>query len=161
MTSPADLELAVAVPRHWRTRADPDRGVVLAARAPSRAAGGFAPELVLRTHEPEDPTAPAGGELAGADLEDVDEFSLHGRPVRYRRLARRVGSTDVVTEQWTWLATAGATTAVTLTASVARCDYADYCDLFEEVAASVVLNDLNDLNDEDGPGSARPDGGRW
>ena len=42
---------------------------------------------------------------------------------------------DVVTEQWAWLVDGA---GVTLTASVARADYADYADLFEEVAATLA-----------------------
>jgi hypothetical protein len=69
-------------------------------------------------------------------LEDDDDFDLLGQPVAYRRFAHRVGTADVVCDQWAWLAHR---VGITLTCSVAREDYADYCDLFETIAETVDL----------------------
>lgn len=145
-----DHELSLSLPRHWPARDDPTPGVVLTARSPVVPASGFAPELVLRTVPLDDLPAPT----AGFDVEDSDEFELSGGTVGYERLGHRVGTTDVLTEQWTWIV---GDTAVVLTGTVARADYADYCDVFEDVAATVDVTPTG----AGGPGSARLAGARW
>lgn len=137
------VTVTLAVPHRWTTRSDPAHGLVLLARAPTTPASGLAPELVVRT-------TPVAGDLAGwraaalaalatqldaLEVEDGDQFELDGRPVAYHRLGHRYGALEVVAEQWAWLVDG---VGVTLTGSVARCDYADYGDLFEEVAATLV-----------------------
>uniref|UniRef100_UPI002B26B560 hypothetical protein n=1 Tax=Nocardioides sp. TaxID=35761 RepID=UPI002B26B560 len=138
--------LGIAVPQTWRRRSDPDTGVLVAARATRLPASGVRPELVLRicrADDGEDLTAwreRAMGELADLlvdfALEDDAEYDLMGHPVAYRRFAHRLGSADVLCDQWAWLAHG---TGVTLTCSVARVEYADYSDLFDAVAATVDL----------------------
>ena len=145
-SSPAHRHLGIAVPPTWRRRSDPDQGVLVAARATRLPASGVRPELVLRICRPdqgESLTAwreRAMGELADLlvdfALEDDDEYDLMGHPVAYRRFAHRLGTADVLCDQWAWLAHG---TGVTLTCSVARAEYADYCDLFDAVAATVDL----------------------
>lgn len=158
-------DLVVALPRRWVRQRSTDDGVVLAARAREVPRSGVAPELVLRS-TPLDTgaaEAPDGGlhawaaasravletQLDGLDVEDEDTYELDGRPVLYRRFSHRAGGPggsggrDVVCDQWSWVADG---VAVTLTGSVARADYLDYCDLFEDVAATVEL----------GPGAIRP-----
>lgn len=141
------VTVTLAVPRRWTTRSDPAHGLVLHARAPTTPPSGFAPEIVVRT-------TPVAGDLAGwraeslaaladqldrMDVEDSDRLELDGRPVTYHRighrLRHRLGTLEVVAEQWAWLADG---VGVTLTGSVARSDYADYADVFEEVAATLV-----------------------
>lgn len=143
-----DHELSVALPRHWPTRDRPAPDIVLVARSPVVPASGFVPELVLRTVPLDDLPAP----VVGFDIEDADEFEMAGRTVGYERLGHRVGTTDVVTDQWTWIV---GDTAVVLTGTMARADYEDYCDVFEDVAATV------DLTSAGGPGSVRLAGARW
>lgn len=143
-----DHELSLSLPRHWPTRHDPTVGIVLTARSPVVAAGGIVPELVLRAVPLDDLPAPA----AGVDVEDSDEFELSGHTVGYERLGHVVGTTEAVTDQWTWVV---GDTAVVLTGTVARVDYADYCDLFEDVASTVAVMP------GDGPGSVRLAGARW
>lgn len=138
--------LGIAVPPGWRRRSDPDRGVLVAARATRLPTSGVRPELVLRvgrSHEDEDLTAwreRAMSDLADLlvdfELEDDDEYDLMGHRVAYRRFAHRLGSADLLCDQWAWLAHG---TGVTLTCSAARIDYPDYCELFEAVAATVDL----------------------
>lgn len=159
-------DLVVALPRRWVRQRRREDGVVLAARAREVPGSGVAPELVLRS-TPLDTgatQAPDGGlhawaaaslavletQLDGLDVEDEDSYELDGRPVLYRRFSHRAGTTtdgsggtDVVCDQWSWVVDG---VAVTLTGSVARADYLDYCDLFEDVAATVDL----------GPGAVRP-----
>lgn len=140
--------VSIAVPRRWVTRSDPSRGVVLAARARCVPPSGFAPELLLQSATADgdppcrraDTLAALAAQLHDVEVEDTDAFELGGQPVTYRRFAHRRGALDVMCEQWEWsVVTAGGDVAVTLTASVAREDYLDYCDLFEDVAATVEL----------------------
>lgn len=140
-----DDEIHICVPVAWRRRADPDRGVLVAARAAVPPASGVAPELVLRCScAPEDDLgrwrARALSELAGLladfELEDEDDYDLDGQPVAYRRFAHRLGTADVLCDQWAWLVDG---VGLTLTCSVAREDYVEYCDVFESVAGSVSI----------------------
>gem|GEM_PF-1898495 len=144
--SPAGRQLGIAVPPTWRRRSDPDHGVLVAARATRLPASGVSPDLVLRysrVDDGEDLTAwreRAMGELADLlidfALEDDDEFDLLGHDVAYRRFAHRVGTADVLCDQWAWLADG---VGLTLTCSAAREDYPDYCDVFETIAETVDL----------------------
>jgi len=143
-TTPTPSHLGIAVPPTWRRRSDPDHGVLVAARASHLPPSGVRPELVLRyTRVDDDLTTwreAAMRELADRldhfELEDDDDFDLLGQPVAYRRFAHRVGVADLVCDQWAWLAHG---VGITLTCSVAREEYADYCDLFETVAETVDL----------------------
>ncbi|MGA8845498.1 MAG: hypothetical protein WB471_02665, partial [Nocardioides sp.] len=148
-------QLGLAVPLTWRRRSDPDRGVLLAARATWLPPSGVRPELVLRicrADAGEDLTAwreRVMGELADLlvdfALEDGGEGSEYdrtGHPVAYRRFAHRLGSTDVLCDQWAWLLVeagvgAGVGVGITLTCSVAREEYGEYCDAFQAIAASL------------------------
>jgi hypothetical protein len=135
------LDLTIALPPRWRRRSDPEHGVLVHARAGGVPAGGAAPELVLRCAPVDDDLAAwrraAHAELAqrlvGFDLEDEDAFELAGRPVVYARFGHRLGLAELVSEQWSWLI---GRTGITLTGTVAREEYADYCDVFEAVAAT-------------------------
>lgn len=142
-------QLSVVVPRTWRRRAEPDEGVLVAARSTVLPPSGVRPELVLR-HVPVDDGLTLGAwrerdlrELAGLlddfALEDDDEYDLLGREVAYRRFAHRVGPADVLCDQWAWLVEEpGASRwGLVLTCSVARADYLAYCDVFEAVAETV------------------------
>lgn len=132
----------IALPPRWRRRSDPDHGVLVHARAGVVPPSGTPPELVLRRAPVDDDLvawraaahARLATELVGFDLEDEDAFELEGRAVVYARFAHRLGTTELVSEQWSWLVDGSGTT---LTATVAREDYADYCDVFEAVAATV------------------------
>lgn len=125
-------DLGIALPTSWRRTSAPDRGVLVSARAAIVPASGFRPEVVLRCD------AVSLGDLAGRlndfAVEDEDHFDLMGRDVAYRRFAHRVGAIDVLCDQWAWLV--GELT-VTLTCSVAREDYWDWCDVFEAIAETV------------------------
>lgn len=138
-------DLSVSVPSSWRRRTDPHHGVVVAARAPVLPPGGYRPELVVRTTTLDHDDVVAWRREALAELADVlvdlaveddDVIDLDGHAVRYHRFAHRVGATDVLCDQWAWLAGG---LAVTLTCSAAREDYPDWCDVFEAVAATVEL----------------------
>lgn len=136
--------LGIAVPPTWRRRSDPDHGVLVAARARVLPPSGVRPELVLRYARVDHALArwreQAMGELADRlddfALEDEDEYDLLGRHVAYRRFAHRLGAADVICDQWAWLAGG---VGVTLTCSVAREEYAAYCDIFEAIAETVDL----------------------
>lgn len=138
-------DIALSVPRHWVTHADPEQAIALAARAPRRLASGFAPELVLRAVLVSgDPAqwrtralvAPGSG-LEQFEVEEIDDDDeIAGRPVGYRRFGHRVGAVDVICEQWVWVVDG---VGVTFTGSVARADYADYADVFESIAATIEV----------------------
>ncbi|TIC83584.1 hypothetical protein E8D34_15790 [Nocardioides sp. GY 10113] len=139
--------ITLSLPPRWATRHDPPPGTLLIAR-PVRAGGALAPvgpEVVLRAVEVPEPDlsawrARALDELAARAidlaLEDDDEYDLCGRRVRYHRFAHRVGLADVLTEQWAWF---DASVGVTLSCSLERGDYPLYCDLFEDIAATVEI----------------------
>lgn len=139
MTTIADL--TIALPPRWRRRDDPDHGVLVHARAPVVPPSGTAPELVLRCTAVDDDLtswrAAALDELAAQlpamEVEDEDVFDLEGRETVYVRFAHRLGLADLVSEQWAWCV---GRLGFTLTGTVAREDYADYCDVFEAVAAT-------------------------
>ncbi len=143
-STPLPRHVDVAVPPRWRRRSDPDHGVLLSARSPHLPDSGVRPEIVVRCSAVDDTLdrwrAEAMRELAGrlADfaLEDDDEFALGDHDVAYRRFAHRIGTADVICDQWAWLVDG---LGVTLTCATAREDYADYCDLFETVAETVEV----------------------
>lgn len=136
-------DVSVAVPRQWATHSEPERGVLLAARARVVPASGFPPSLLLVPADvgelSRDAWRAAGlaeleRRLEAFALEDDDAFDLDGLPVVYLRFAHRVAGVDVLCDQWQWLVDG---MGVVLTGSVAREDYADYCEVFEGVAATV------------------------
>ena len=73
-------------------------------------------------------------QLVDFALEDADEYDLGDRRVAYHRFAHRFGTADVLCDQWAWQVDG---LGVTLTCTVSREDYLTYCDLFEDVAATV------------------------
>lgn len=135
-------DVTLTVPRTWHTRRDLGHGVVLAARPRSVPTSGVSPEIALRCSVVDvDLTVWRGqavldlrAQLVDFALEDADEFDLGDHRVAYVRFAHRFGAADVVCDQWAWLVDG---LGVTLTCSVAREDYLTYCDLFEDVAATV------------------------
>lgn len=141
----AHHDIALSVPRHWVTHADPEQAIALAARAPRRLASGFAPELVLRAVAVTGDPAPwrtralvaPGLGLEQFEVEEIeDDDELAGRPVGYRRYGHRVGAVDVVCEQWVWVVDG---LGVSFTGTVARVDYADYADVFESIASTIEV----------------------
>lgn len=135
-------EVTVCLPPRWRRRSDPDRGVLLHARAPAPPPSGVHPEVVLRVEPVAAPLvawrAEALTELANRlydfELDDVEDYELEGRPVAYRRFAHRIAVADLVSEQWAWQVGG---TGLVLTCTVAREDYAAWCDVFESIAATL------------------------
>ncbi len=135
----------VAVPPRWRRRSDPDRGVLLCARSPHLPDSGVRPEVVVRCAAVDDTLdrwrtqamRELGRRLTDFALEDDDEFSLGDHDVAYRRFAHRVGTADVMCDQWAWLVDG---LGITLTCACAREDYLDYCDLFETVAETLEVS---------------------
>jgi len=135
-------DVTLTVPRSWHTRRDLGHGVILAARPRSVPPSGVSPEIALRCATVDVGLAPWRGQavldlraqLVDFALEDADDFDLGDHRVAYVRFAHRFGAADVVCDQWAWLVDG---LGVTLSCSVAREDYLTYCDLFEEVAATV------------------------
>ncbi len=137
-------DIGICLPVTWRRRSALAHGVVVSARSTVLPASGVHPELTLRCvpvdTDLETWRAEAIGELAARlvdfDVEDDDAFELLGRPVAYHRFAHRLGSADVLSDQWAWLFDG---LGVVLTCSVAREDYPDYCDVFEAIAETVNI----------------------
>lgn len=138
-------DLGIVVPPRWRRRSDPDHGVLVSARSPVLPDSGVRPELVLACTRVDqelavwrdDALRELAGRLDDLDVEDEDAFDLMGHDVVYRRFAHRLGAADIVSEQWAWLV---GTLGFTLTCSVAREDYWDWCDVFEAIAETVDLS---------------------
>lgn len=76
--------------------------------------------------------APAYDDLM---VEDDDVYDLDGHLVAYRRFGHRAGTVELISEEWCWQVR-GERRA--LTGTVARSDYLTCCDLFDDVAATVV-----------------------
>ncbi len=129
----------IALPARWRRSADPDRGVLVSARSPTAGATGVVPLIrldvtgvtgTLHAWRERD-LAVLSSRRVDFELDDEDDFELHGRAVAYRRFAFRRGDDDLLCEQWAWLV---GDRGYTLTCTVGWADYADYSDLFEAVA---------------------------
>jgi hypothetical protein len=135
-------DLAISLPASWRRRSDPSCGVLVAAQASTLPASGVRPSVRLRCEPvasgPDDWTAQALADLRSSReefvLEDEDTYDLAGRDVGYRRYAHRARAGDLLCEEWAWLVDG---VGYVLTCSVAREDYADYCDVFEAIAETV------------------------
>jgi len=140
--TPAGRDVLVTVPARWHRRADPARGVVVAARARVVPPSGHIPELVVRCAAVDEDLATwrAGAitalarQLPAFALEDRDDFDLGEQPVVYHRFAHRLGTLELLSDQWAWLVDG---LGVTLTCTVAREDYPAFYELFEAVAATV------------------------
>jgi hypothetical protein len=139
-----DTQISFRLPTGWQTRDAPGAGAVVRARPPRRPGSGVPPEIVVRS-EPvaddlrtwrRDALTALALQLDDFDLEDEDDYRLAAAPARYHRFGHTLGSADLITEQWSWLS---AGVGVTLTCTVERSAYIDYCELFEEVAESVEV----------------------
>lgn len=130
----------LSVPQTWRRSRS--TGELVRAEAPGGRAcvyamvapppGGDSPEIAVA----EATIAGLAVRLSGFVLEDDDHFDLDGEPVAYRRYGFRVGDVEWSGELWVW------GPGLVLTGMVERTLYADYCDVFEEVADSVRLDAL-------------------
>jgi len=155
-------DIGICLPVTWRRRSALTHGVVVSARSAVLPASGVHPDLTLRCvpvdSDLETWRAEAIDELADRlvdfDVEDDDAFELLGREVVYHRFAHRLGTADVLSDQWAWLADG---LGVTLTCSVAREDYPDYCDVFEAIAETVSIGSVSAAT----PGPGRLRAGRW
>jgi len=140
--TPGDITLCL--PSTWRRLSHLPHGVLVNARATTLSASGVPPEVVVRCAAVDmDLRSWRTGALqelsdllVDFELEDDDEFEMLGSPVAYHRFAHRLGSADVLSDQWAWLFDG---LGVTLTCSVAREDYLDYCDVFEAIAETVSI----------------------
>jgi hypothetical protein len=133
----------IAVPPGWERVARPAPGVALLMGARRRPASGVLPSMAVAVVDlaPDRARAAYLGRLRdeltagldGAEVEDEDSFELDGAPVDYLRLAHRSDDRHLVSEVWVWL-TDGR--AWSVSGTVDRRDYADWCDVFEGVAAT-------------------------
>ena len=140
---PADSVVRIAVPAGWDRVTDPAPGVALLIAARRRPATGVLPSMAVAT-APLSPGPTRAAYLASlrteltaglddAEVEDEDSFELDGGPVDYLRVAHRQDDRHLVSEVWVWLSDG---CAWSVSGTVDRRDYADWCDVFEEVAAT-------------------------
>lgn len=137
--------IGIRLPATWRRRSSPAHGVVISARSTVLPASGVPPEATVRCAAVDTELhtwrtvaiADLSERLVDFEVEDDDEFELLGRTVVYHRFAHRLGAADVLSDQWSWLADG---LGVTLTCSVAREDYPDYCDVFEAIAETLSID---------------------
>ena len=139
---PGDSEVRISVPSGWERVDDPVPGVALLMAARRRPASGVLPSMAVAA-VPLSPGRTRAAHLDGlraeltggldAEVEDEDAFELDGGPVDYLRLSHRDDDRHLVSEVWLWLADGH---AWSVSATVDRRDYADWCDVFEEVAAT-------------------------
>lgn len=137
------LEGVLSLPRRWPRFNDPACGLLVLVRSPVVPPGGYLPTLAL-TVEPIDHTelgqwrqaaqAELAGSLTSFEAEDEDTYDQLGHPTHYLRFAHRWRTHDLIGETWAWQP---GEAGVVLSATVARADYAEYCELFEDVAATV------------------------
>lgn len=135
-------DVGISVPANWRRTSDPGCGVLMAAVATGGAPHGFRPCVRLRCVPtpgraatwPDQSSADLRATCVDFALEDEDDYELAGRWVGYRRYAHRLHGADVLCEEWTWWVDG---LGLVLTCSVAREEYADYCDVFEAIAETV------------------------
>lgn len=156
-------DISIGVPPGWRHTSDLEHGIVLSAHAPTAPGSGFAPTVVMDTEPVEaafvdwrrEAAAHLDHVLDGFEIEDDDVYQLGEELVGYRRVSFRGETHDLVSEQWSWLIRG---VGFTLSCTVAGEDYADYTDLFEDLAAtfSVCVP-----TSERTPGAGRHSGGRW
>lgn len=133
----------LGVPPGWEQRPPTGAGAVLTLVARSWPPSGVVPSVAVTLAGVEPPATAAAhrqrqvdeltGGLHAAYVEDEDCYDLDGHEVAYLRLAHVVDGHDLVAEVWTWLVDGH---AWTLTASVALEEYADYAELFEDLAAT-------------------------
>jgi len=131
----------ISLPPRWRRHTDPEHGVVAAARCPVAGSTGVVPLIRLEVAPVRtslqrwrtDDLAATATRRQDFEVDDEDEFDLDGREVAYRRFGFRRGADDLLCEQWAWLVDGR---GFTLTCTVGRGDYADFCDLFEAVAGT-------------------------
>ena len=139
--SAADSAVRIAVPSGWERLTDPVPGVPLVMAARQRPASGVLPSMAVAVAELGSGWSRSAylGELRdeltasldGGVVEDEDALELDTGEVSYLRVAHRSGATELVSEVWVWLC---AGRAWSVSGTVDRCDYADYCDVFEGVA---------------------------
>lgn len=121
----------VTLPLRWRGWADPDTGVLAAARAPYAGADGVVPTLRLVVRRAGDPwPEPSGGIL---DVEHEAVVDTPAGTARFQRVAHRHAGVELVSDRWRW--EEGAVGYV-LTGTAARADYAESSAVFASVAAT-------------------------
>lgn len=139
----------ICLPSRWRSRAS-GSDVLLVAEPARPPDSGVRPRLSLRV-SPVDAHRDAWrgrvlSRLADQatdteiDVEDEDDLDVAGREVVYVRFGHGGAQAHLISEVWAWWLDGVETT---LTATAARVDYAEYCDVFEAVAETVEPGGLS------------------
>jgi hypothetical protein len=134
--------VSIAVPVGWEKVTDPAPGVLLLA-APRRPLAVARPSMAVsvadlepgwsRTVWLERLRRELAASLEALDVEDEDAYDVAGLDVDYLRLAHRDDGRELVSEVWVWLCEGR---AWTVSGTVERADYVDWCEVFEGVAAT-------------------------
>lgn len=132
-------DLPICLPRGWRRSGDP--GGELIVRGPG-SSGRPPPTLRLRrltlSGEPTSPACQVEAlvmSLAGPAVEDHDRFWIGSGEATYVRSVRAGADGDLVVETWAW-SVEDRDEVWLLTAEVLLPRYADWCEVFEDVAAT-------------------------
>ncbi|MDT0203504.1 hypothetical protein [Nocardioides sp. AE5] len=116
--------------------------MALRAHAPHPAASGFTPFVAVTSGRPTERRLPAEQQavaedliasLVCPDLEDLDIHDMGEHDVGYLRVAHRDEGRELITEAWCWVVD---DLSWVLLATVDCTDYADFCDLLEDIAFS-------------------------
>ena len=142
--SAADSGVRIAIPAGWERLHDPVAGVPLVMAARRRPASGVLPSMAVAVAALGSGWSRAGylgglrDELASSldhgVVEDEDALELDTGEVSYLRVAHRSAEAELVSEVWVWLCGGR---AWSVSGTVDRRDYADYCDVFEGVAETL------------------------
>ncbi|MEI2714040.1 MAG: hypothetical protein V9G04_12310 [Nocardioides sp.] len=130
----------LALPPGWEPTGSRATGVVLAARTGHAGLSGLTAQARLTRRagvgslEQWQTLALARASRHTAfDLEDEDAYEVAGHDAAYARYGYRQGDDDLLGEHWAWVIDG---VGYLLTATMAREDYADFCDDVEEIAES-------------------------
>jgi hypothetical protein len=139
---PAASRVAITAPPGWDRVPDPLPGVALLMSATRRPPSGVLPSMavaasgldgVTRTEHLAGLCAGLGLALESFVVEDEDRFDLAGVEVDYLRVGHRADGHELVSEVWVWLVDGH---AWSVSGTVDRADYALWCEVFEQVAAT-------------------------
>lgn len=124
------------VPLGWVTVPDRSPSVVAALAPRQPPASGLCPSVVL-TRAPRSGHPGPLAQLTGLDpeVEDMDDYETELGVAHYLRVAWSDEQTEMLAEIWWWELRDD---VVTLTARMARADFADYTEVVEEVAETFL-----------------------
>lgn len=133
------------VPANWQAQAAPKPGILLLMTPRAVPASGLAPCITLSVAETDLNLVDHQSALRElfqeafdrVDIEDADIYDYQGAEVSYLRFFHRTDQRDLIVEVWCWVATGR---VWSLVASADHRDHPDFCDMFDDVAATFDLS---------------------